>query len=312
MASARLILTSMSEAMLGGDVNTLLTPTTVLELVSEKYDLPQPQRCNFIRRGFNDHYEITAGETRYIFRVYLNGKYYVRSADAFRFELDLLDYLHKRKVRVAYPLPQSDGTLLGWTSVGADRRAFALFSYAPGETVEELPSAKQSLELGKTIASFHLAANTFASRHERYHLDLEYLAEQPLKLIGQQDSKEIREALEALQPVDELIDAVKRFEASGDEYGIIHGDIHPGNLHFQGDRITLFDFDHCAYGWRAYDLTPALSLPDEQREAFLQGYESLRPLSEDERALLPTFAKLRTLWDIGDFLATETLRALPN
>ena len=302
----------MSEVSSGERANALLEPPTVLKLVSEKYDLPQPQRCHFIRRGFNDHYEITAGETKYIFRVYLNGKYYVKSADAFRFELDLLDHLHNRKVSVAYPLPQNDGTLLGWTSAGADRRAFALFSYAPGETVEELPSTEQSLELGKTIASFHLAANTFASRYERYHLNLEYLVEQPLKLIGEQNNEEIQEALNALQPVNELVEAVQRFDVSGDEYGIVHGDLHPGNLHFQGDRVTLFDFDHCAYGWRACDLAPVLSLPDEQREAFFQGYESLRPLSEDEHTLLPTFAKLRTLWDIGDFLATETLRALPS
>lgn len=292
-------------------MNILLEPATVLELVSEHYDLPQPQSCHFIRRGFNDHYEITAGETRYIFRVYLNGKYYIESADAFRFELDLLEYLHEQNVQVAYPLPQKDGTLLGWTSANSDRRAFALFVYAPGETVEELPSVAQSLELGRTVASLHVAANTFTSPHERYHLDLEYLVEQPLRLIEQQDDREMQGTLDAL-PVDKLVDAVKKFDASGDQYGIIHGDLHPGNLHFQGERVTLFDFDHCAYGWRAYDLATVFSLPNEQREAFFRGYESLRPLSDEERALLPVFAQLRTLWDIGDVLATETLRALPG
>jgi Ser/Thr protein kinase RdoA (MazF antagonist) len=37
-------------------------------------------------------------------------------------------------------------------------------------------------------------------------------------------------------------------------FPIIHGDLHGGNGHFAGPRqLTLFDFDHGGYGWRAYD-----------------------------------------------------------
>ena len=53
-------------------------------------------------------------------------------------------------------------------------------------------------------------------------------------------------------------------------------------------------------------------LPEPQRDAFLQGYETLRPLSQGERDCLPIFLKLRMLWDAGDILATEALRANPS
>ncbi len=99
--------------------------------------------------------------------------------------------------------------------------------------------------------------------------------------------------------------------AAGEEvtHDIIHGDLHSGNIRFEGDQVTFFDFDHCAYGWRAYDVGPMSFLPEAKFEKIMEGYESVRPLSEGERASLPVFAKLRRLWDIGDMLATTSLRA---
>ena len=38
-------------------------------------------------------------------------------------------------------------------------------------------------------------------------------------------------------------------------WGICWGDPHSGNVHFTEDnQMTLFDFDQCGYGWRAFDI----------------------------------------------------------
>ncbi len=303
----------MPESYPGQAINTLFDPEEVLEIVRAHYSLDAPQTCRLIRRGFNDHYQVTAGNTQYIFRAYLNGKYYIDSAEAFQFEVDLVDYLHKRKMPVAYPVPRKDGDLLGWAATPLGERATALFSYALGEEIsKDSLTTAQRLELGKTVATFHLTANSFHSEHRRYHLNLKYLVEEPLRLIAQQDNDKIQEILASLQPISALVDAVKSLTTDGDEYGIIHGDLHAGNMHFQGNQVTLFGFDHCAYGWRAYDLATIFYLPEAQQKAFFRGYEAVRPLTEGERDCLPVFAKLRTLWDIGDILATEALRAEPS
>lgn len=253
---------------------------------------------------------------QYIFRAYLNGKYYIDSPEAFEFELDLVDYLYNQDIPVARPLPQKDGTLLGCIDTDLGKRYTALFSYAPGESLlGKTPTVEQCSNIGKTIAAFHLAANKFQSEHKRYHLNLKYLAEEPLKQIALQDDEKIREFrkyIASLQPIDEAVSTIKALNSEGDEYGIIHGDVHGDNMHFQGDGVTLFDFDQCAYGWRAYDLIPSLFLPEDQKNALLQGYESVRPLSERERESLPAFTKLRGLWDVGDALATDSIRAEPN
>ena len=253
--------------------------------------------------------------------MYLNHKYYIESPDAFQFELDLLEHLHQEGVPVANALSMSNGELLGWTSTKLGERAFALFAYAVGEEVDEKSiTPEQSFQLGKTTARLHLAANSFKSNHKRYHLDLKYIVDEPLKLIAQQEDgslrvftqqqyERIQEVLATLQPVEDLVAAVKALEARGDEFGIIHADLHTGNVHFQGDQVTFFDFDHCAYGWRAYDLAPSSFLPEPKYEKFIEGYESIRPLSKGERESLPAFAKLRILWDIGDTIATDYIRA---
>ena len=294
-------------------MNTLLKPDEVLELVRANYSLDAPQTCTLIRRGFNDHYLVTAGQTKYIFRVYLNGKYYVGLPEAFQFELDLLDHLHLQSIPVSYPICMDNGELLGWTPTALGQRATALFSFAPGgEVAVESVTVEEILEIGKTTAAFHLAANDFSSSYERYHLNLKYLVDEPLRLIEKDDSEQGKELLASLPPIADLVSAVKSLSTDNDEYGIIHGDLHPGNMHFQGDQVTLFDFDHCGYGWRVYDLVPFCYAPDAHQKAFFEGYESLRPLTEGERDCLPVFAKLRRLWDAGDMLATEKLRASPS
>ena len=69
-------------------------------------------------------------------------------------------------------------------------------------------------------------------------------------------------------------------------------------------RVTLFDFDHGGFGWRAYDLAVCMgSGGPEHREPRIAGYESVRPLTDQERELLPAFRKLNAVWDLGDVLA---------
>lgn len=168
----------------------------------------------------------------------------------------------------------------------------------------------RAAQLGKILAELHLAANSFESEHHRYRLDLDYIVHEPLKLIEKQKKAGDKnpgydELLNSLHPIEDLIDKVESLDISGDEFGIIHADLHPGNMHLEGDQFKIFDFDHCAFGWRAYDLCTSYILPESLRDQLLAGYESVRPLSEGERECIPMFAKLRRLWDIGDYLAMD-------
>ena len=302
-------------------MNELLKPGQALDVVRANYPLKKIQDCTLVRRGFNDHYLVCSGDAQYILRIYLNHKYYIQSPDAFKFELDLLEHLRSDGVPVANALRTNDGELLGWVPTRHGDRAFALFPYAPGRRADgDSITKEQSFQLGRAMADIHTSANNFHSELKRYQLDLAYLLDEPIRLIhrkiegeesaytSDQDKDELREILKSVGPIDELVEAVKKIGLDQDEFGIIHGDMNTGNVHFNGDDLVVFDFDHCAYGWRAYDLSISLFLAREKREAMLRGYQSRRPLSNTELECLPAFSTLRRLWDIGDMIATENLR----
>ncbi|MCA6241622.1 MAG: phosphotransferase [Phenylobacterium sp.] len=88
-------------------------------------------------------------------------------------------------------------------------------------------------------------------------------------------------------------------------FGMIHADLHPGNLLIRQDGLAIIDFDDAAFGWRMYDIAVALthqqSAPDFEavRDAFLAGYRSVRDLPEAEAVQLPHFLLVRDLVQLG-------------
>ena len=303
-------------------MNALLSSAEVMSLVNSQYSmLGKAANCKLLRRGFNDSYLVGIDNEWYIFRVYLNGKYYIESPDAFEFELELLEHLLAAGVPVSVAKQRDNSELLGWTPTARGERAYALFTYAKGEPVTgNTQSEERCFLVGKAAAGFHLAANSFRTNHNRYRLDRKYLVDEPLRIIAQQhiDSEKsiskqrlekVEEKISAMQPLEELIEIIESLDVANDEFGIIHADLHPGNIHFDGDKPTFFDFDHCAFGWRAYELCMTEYMPEPMKVALLKGYESIRPLSQSERQCIPVFAKLRELWDIGDSLAIDRIIA---
>jgi Ser/Thr protein kinase RdoA (MazF antagonist) len=88
-------------------------------------------------------------------------------------------------------------------------------------------------------------------------------------------------------------------------WGMIHADLHHGNLLIHGEALSVIDFDDAAWGWYLYDLAVALVHHQrradfyELRAALLAGYRAHRPLSAEEEALLPLFLLARRLAVIG-------------
>lgn len=88
-------------------------------------------------------------------------------------------------------------------------------------------------------------------------------------------------------------------------FGMIHADLHPGNLLVRQDGLAIIDFDDAAFGWRMYDIAVALTHQQAAsdfvavRDAFLAGYREVRDLPETESAQLPLFLLVRSLVQLG-------------
>ncbi|PAE44126.1 hypothetical protein CHI06_02870 [Bacillus sp. 7884-1] len=106
----------------------------------------------------------------------------------------------------------------------------------------------------------------------------------------------------------QLLNQLVKFPQSPDLFGLIHNQ---GNLFVNEGRLTLFDFDDCAYHWFAYDLAAAFyhaywqasSFTPENKqfsrefwEHFLIGYQQEHTISKELIQQIPIFLKIREIF----------------
>lgn len=88
-------------------------------------------------------------------------------------------------------------------------------------------------------------------------------------------------------------------------FGLIHADLHRGNLMSNGDQLTMIDFDDAGFGWFVHDIAIALHpIRDEPwfedaRSALLSGYRTVHPLAQEEASWIDTFLVLRSLTNVS-------------
>lgn len=276
----------------------------VAAAAAESYDeLPGRLTGELLRQGFNDHYVLTDDDgRRWIGRVYLGGKYYAPGPDDWRAELDLLVHLAERDVPVSTPLPRDDGERLG--PIGD--RWMAVFPYAPGDlAAAKVDDPDVARALGAAAGAIHSAADAIGRPLHRYTFDTRYLVDEPVRLVEELLARHGRGDLSEWKPrIDELRATAESLGRGDVVFGLIHGDLHGRNAHVSDDgEITVFDFDHCGYGWRAFDMATSSMVIGDLWDDWLAGYRNWRDPSDEELATLPTFRNLRILWDQGDVLA---------
>jgi Ser/Thr protein kinase RdoA (MazF antagonist) len=275
-------------------IYSMVDPDWIARLVATDYDVGVPDGCRILFAGHNDTYEVTVDEQKYAFRLHTRGKWWLGGESDARFELDLLTHLHRHEVPVSYPLPRRNGDLLGTVPAPEGERFYSLFSWAAGGPTPKLTS-DQAYLLGQTLAAIHIAADSHEPTHTRYILDEANLLDRPLAGLEQEIRDASPDDAETITHyVAEIRARLAEFDPGPTGWGIIHGDIQGLNYHFDTDgRITVFDFDLCGYGWRAYDFAYYYTREAEpERSAVLDGYQAVRPLSEAEHAMITTFGRL--------------------
>lgn len=83
--------------------------------------------------------------------------------------------------------------------------------------------------------------------------------------------------------LDTALDAIERMDRTPEFYGVIHGDLHNGNVFLSGNDLYPFDFDECCYHWRMFEVAHVLYCLYFD---FVQGGNDLDVLSRLGKALL--------------------------
>ena len=106
-----------------------------------------------------------------------------------------------------------------------------------------------------------------------------------MNIISYEDWAVIRRA------ADQLLGDVLISQGISDQWGLIHADLHSGNILIRGEDVLVIDFSLCGFGSFLFDLSIALvaGVPAELRRFYLQAYRHQRALPDEYLPLIEAY-----------------------
>jgi Ser/Thr protein kinase RdoA (MazF antagonist) len=273
-------------------ISSILSADYIGLLIQKKYSVDGDVSCKLLKTGINHSYLVTNGKHKSIFRIYsLNWRSDLEISE----EIRLLNLLLAKDVSISYPLKDVEGNYIQYLEAPEGTRQGLLFSFAEGDKQLNL-SADLHFKVGKTMANIH--QNTLNLSLKRVTYTPKLVLEDPFTYLSKflpADSEEIAWMLLAQTY---LLNEINKADVTQLRQGVLHLDIWFDNMNITKDgRITIFDFDFCGNGWLCYDMAYyILQLHSTEKdvderdlkiESFLNGYQSVTSISDEERRLLP-------------------------
>lgn len=279
-------------------IHSTLDPDALCQEIECKYDLPPPVRCRLMSRANNDFYEVTAGRQHYALRV---TKANFRAEAEYLFEQAYVAHLHAKGCHVPAPVPAADRTLLFFVEAPEGVRSIALMRWLDGVPFTKDLTPSDAHDMGAALARLHLAGTGFSSAEPRLINTMKSLTERLpdlLKMLADRpdDCAFYEKTTQRLDEVYRKIDPAEVPE------GPVHGDYQFANVvRLASGEIGMLDFDTCGVGYLAEDILTFVWRSDMEigneavNQSFVEGYESVRPLADSEKRLLPIFRLARDL-----------------
>lgn len=282
-----------------------LTTEAVRLLLLSAYTIIENPDCQYFAYRMHDNYLVEDGGRKYILRVYRNEW---RDSAAIDFELAFLTSLQQHCDFVAAPVLTADETCKFEINAPEGLRYAALFFAAPGEAPLGDASPEIVQVLGQHIASIHQHSKDFVSQSgripQRQLLNSCYLLDRSVAVVSPWLADADRIYLADVQTAlnERLSVLLKDIPDEWPFFAGCHGDVNNSNYHVHDGRLVLFDFDQCGFGWRTFDIgkyfCSLINHPDKQslKLAFLDGYESVSPLTTEEHEAVSLFTPLASIW----------------
>ena len=207
------------------------------------------------------------------------------------FFLGLMQHLAARGLSCPLPLPRRDGALLGSLS----GRPAALISFLEGMWLRK-PEAKHCREVGRALAEMHVAGEGFELKRANA------LSIDGWRALWEKSEDRAGEVEPGLQnEIRSDLNFLSAYWPKNLPAGVIHADLFPDNVFFLGDELSgLIDFYFACNDLLAYDVSICLNAWCFEKDgaynitkgmAMLEGYQSVRPLSDAEIAALPVLSR---------------------
>ncbi|MCC9064074.1 phosphotransferase [Flavobacterium piscisymbiosum] len=260
--------------------------------ITEKYQLNENFICKLFRTGLNHTYFISDNETKFVIRVYC---YKWRTKKEIEQELELLILLKNNSLSVSHPIVDKNGNFIQEINAPEGIRYVVVFSYAKGEKIRFM-SNETCYSIGSLMAKIHNITEN--KKIDRVNYDFEMFLNSSynyLKTFFTEDLDEMKFLKEIGSKIPKRIKECNLLE---DQNGIVHLDIWYDNLSVNNENeITIFDFDNCGNGLLILDVgyfcKQLFFIESDKNEyelkakSFLNGYQKIRHLSENEIKLIP-------------------------
>jgi Ser/Thr protein kinase RdoA (MazF antagonist) len=282
-----------------GVFHSMISAFALKSQILPSYDIGEIEQCVLFARGINDSYLTVAGSTQRVLRLYRANW---REPSQIEAEIRLLNRFAQEGLPVSVPIADRDGIFVHALSAPEGSRSAVLFSYAEGVPLDRGSPHDLAL-LGRITGELHLAAAAIPFEPSRPELTVEYLLERPLRQLRAY-LVQWPEAFHYLQELaKDLASLIRPLMDKSAARSFCHGDLHSSNVHLkQRERLTVFDFDHCAYGPRCYEFASILRDIggfSPAWDAFIDAYTAVRPLSGDEEKGIAFFWPVRAIWELG-------------
>jgi Ser/Thr protein kinase RdoA (MazF antagonist) len=254
------------------------------------------------RTGINHTYIVYNLTSKYVFRVYCHNWRTVREIQA---ELDLILSLHQEGLNVSYPIPDETNTVIHQLNAPEGIRYGVMFSFAQGDKVR-FKSITACKNIGNLMAKMHKVTKN--KTNNRISYNAKTLLQDPYTLALQYFDKSLPE-MQYLKNITHNLQDVVNLAAENTGSGIVHMDIWYDNMSIRADNITLFDFDFCGNGPLildvAYFCNQLFNIETDKAEyeqkvsSFIEGYNEVRKLSDDDIKLIPQIAPAIFIFYLG-------------
>lgn len=260
-------------------VYTSVSDDEMRQLLSH-YEIGEFQSLQGIAQGItNSNYFLHTTSGTYVLTIFE-----VLTQAELPFFLQLKQHLSENGVACPSPIAQKNGR---FDAQVAGKPACIVSKLTGRDT--SFPTEKQCFNTGAMLAKMHLAGQNFQEkmpnpRHAKWWTQS---AEQLQDYLDEQDKTLLNQEIEFLaqHPDHDL------------PQGVIHADLFKDNVLLDNEQVAGFiDFYYACQGSFVYDLAIAINdwarqadhtLSSDLQNAFMQGYESIRLLTQAERDYLP-------------------------
>ena len=269
------------------------------------WDCDEETEIKLLNYTENATYEVKPKDGRhFVMRIH---RALYTTENSIKSEFDWLDSLRKDGICVPAPIETKDHKYIVRIDMpeDGDFRYVDCCKFEDGKAPLDVPQIAMFEKLGEIIGVVHNNSQRYVK--PEYYERIVWDADKTFQKINNYHFEVYREnpvfTEEDLKILDDAQKKIRRklddYGKTPDKYGVIHSDFRFSNILLKDEDFVILDFDDFGDGWYMFDVASVLALNEDRENAgeimssIIRGYEKVRKMSDEDKAMLSTFQMFR-------------------